>query len=352
VTLPIDLDIVIYLWSTLRIVFGSKTRLRKNTRPIPLRYEFQLVAEEQLTLAQKAYLRPIDEQLAAIGYQPTCTYRVRNHGTNLVRRYDDPADPATCTLTIVEVKVNVEGVQGVKNSCSATFTTRLSDGRRFITRNMSLKSLFDRPGYLLEQRLPNVTNLVLLKKKHDQQAPELGAAVPPARDVEGILQEAQAEHERYSKFQLEKGVYQLSADGNTYVVTDKVFNRGIRNHFLPFGKRLSLTQILFSGLLGAVLPLFGILRLAPWLALNAGLDPIGGAALRGLAIAACYLLAGAIIGWLCDMQKFTWVMLVAYVPQHLIAGWSYGWFPYATLMFSVCYFVAQARRRKALILQT
>jgi len=349
---PFDLDIVTYAWATLRVIFGSKARLRRNTRPIPLHYEVDLVPEEQLTVAQKEYLTPIDAQLAALNYRPVCTYRVKNLGTNLARVYANPADTASCVLTIVEVKVDVDGVKGVKNSSSIRFTTRLSSGKRFMTTNMALKSLFDRPDYLLEQRLPNVTDLGQLKRKHDERASTLGVAYSPPRDVQGILADANSEHERYSKFQLERGVYQLAPDGNSYLLTDKVFERGIRNHFLPFGRRISLAQVFFSGLLGAVLPLLGILRLAPWVKQStypAGLET---QLASSFAIAMCYSLAGVIIGWLCDAQKFTWIILVAYLPQHLVAGWNYGWFPYATLLYTVCYFVAQAKRRRALILQT
>jgi len=350
--LPIDLDIVFYAWSALKVLFGAKGRLRATTRPIPLHYQFQLLEEQELSAQQRAYLAPIDKQLASIHFRPTCTYRVTNYGSNLIRRYDNPADEATCAVTIIEVNVNVQGVKRARTSSSVTFTTRLADGKRFITRNMPVKSLFDRPDYILEQRLPNITDLVELKKKHDAMARTAGASVAPTRDVPGILREADAEHARYTQHQLEKGVYQLAADGENYIVTDKVFNRGIRNHFLPFGKRFSLGKILFSGLLGAVLPLVGILRIAPWLEQSPSLDWVSARALAGVAILACYLLAGAIIGWLCDAQKFTWVMLVAYLPQHLLAGWSYGWFPYATLLFTICHLVAQARHRKAPILET
>lgn len=349
---PIDADMFCYAWSTLKVMFGSKTRLRQNTRPIPLHYDYEVLADEQLTPGQQSYLAPTDAQLAALQFRPVCTYRVKNYGQNLIRIYHNPADPTTCSLTIVEVKVDVNGTKGVRNSSSAAFTTRLANGKRFITKNMALKSLFDKPDYIEEQRLPNVTNLTQLKKMHEEQAAKFGPAQAPPRDVENILKETEAEHQRYSQFQLSKGVYQLSADRNFYLVTDKVFDRGIRNHFLPFGQRWSLAQVLFSGLLGAVLPLIGILKIAPWLTRNSGVDPTGNAALSGIAIAACYVLAGSIIGWLCDTQKFTWVMLTAYLPAHLLAGWSYGWFPYATLLFTTSYVVAQAKRRKALILQT
>ncbi len=350
--IPFDVDIIAYAASTLKVLFGSKARLRQNTRPIPIHYEFDLLSEEQLTPAQREYLKPIDAQLASLNYFPACTYRVKNLGMNLLRRYVNPADPASCSLTIVEVKVDVNGVKGVKNSSSVEFTTRLPGGKRFTTGNRAIPSLFDQPPYLIAQKLPNVTNLAELKRKHDAQAQSLGVPIPPPQDVQAILDEVNIEHERYSQFQLQRGIYRLAPEGGAYRVTDKVFDRGIRNHFLPFGKRISLTQALFSGLLGAVLPLFGILKLAPWAAQNAHGDERGNFLLAGAAIALCYLVAGMIIGWVCDVQKFTWIMLVAYLPAHLIAGWSYGWFPYATLMFNACYVVAQAKRRRALILQT
>jgi hypothetical protein len=293
----------------------------------------------------------MDTQLKTLGYVPVCTYRVRKLGTNMVRNYLNPADSASCALTIVEVKVNVDGMKGSKHSSSVLFVTRLANGKRLITRNTALKSLFDRPDHVLEQRLPNTTDVRDLKKKHDLLARSLGATIAPPHDTEGILRDADAEHERYSQFQLKNGIYQLSSDGSTYTVTDKVFNRGIWNHFVPLGKRISVPQVLFSGLLGAFLPLVGILKLAPWLAEGTGNAAVGASALSGMAIAACYVVAGAIIGWICDVQKFTWIMLVGYLPQHLIAGWSYGWFPYATVMFLTCFLVGQAKRRRSLILQ-
>ncbi len=38
-TLPIDCDLLGFLWTTAKVVLGSKPQLRKNTRPIPLRYQ-------------------------------------------------------------------------------------------------------------------------------------------------------------------------------------------------------------------------------------------------------------------------------------------------------------------------
>lgn len=350
--IPFDLDFPIFLYTTAKVIFRSKTRLRKNLRPIPFRFDIEEIPEDQLTPAQREYLKPIDAQLAALNYLPLCTFRIRNYGTNLLRRYSNPTDTASCALTIVEVKVNVNGVQGVKNSCSAAFSTRFSEGRRLDTSNAAHKSLFSQPPYRTVQKFPNITNLADLKRKHDKRAAKLGVPSTPPQTVSSVFEEFQAEHERYAGFQLQCGNYRLSPDGTAFLLSDKVYDRGIRNHFLPFGRRILLTHVLFTALLGAFLPLFGILKIAPWIA-NAShqaLFMFFPAAF--VAIAACYGVAGALMGYLCDQQKFAWIMLVTYIPAHLAGGWTFGWFPYSTLCFVLCYRVAQAKRRSALILQS
>jgi hypothetical protein len=350
--IPFDFDMVAFAWTTLKVIFGSKARLRKNARPIPMRFEVELIAEDQLTAVQREYLKPIDAQLLALNYRPLCTFRAKNFGANLVRRYANPADPASCALTVVEVKVEVNGVKGVKNSCSAEFATRFSEGKRLSTRNMALKSLFDQPPYRTVQECPNITNLAELKRKHDALARNFGAPCPASQDAASVLEEFQVEHERYSKYQVECGNYRMAPDGNSYLLSDRVYERGIRNHFLPFGKRISLAHVLFSALIGSVLPLFGILKLAPWLARGPYQDIAGILPISCVAIAACYLLAGIIMGLVCDVQKFTWIMIITYLPAHLVAGWSFGLYPYSTIAFLGSYYAAQALRRRSLVLQT
>ena len=350
--IPLDIDMLAFSWATYRVIFGSKARLRQNPRPIPLRYDVEVIPEDRLTPAQSEYLKPIDAQLFTMNYRPLCTFRVKNLGMNLLRRYSNPADSASCSLTIVEVKVNVDGVKGFKNSCSAEFTTRFPDGKRLATRNMALKSLFDQPPYRVVQECPNVTDLAALKRKHDAQAQKMGPPYPPPAEVSSVLDEFQAEHDRFSKYQLDRGNYRLAPDANSYVVSDKIYERGIRNHFLPFGRRISLVNVLFTALIGAVLPLYGILKVAPWIAGSPYQNMIGFLPASYIAIAMCYALAGIIMGAACDTQKFTWMMLITYLPAHLIGGWSFGWFPYTTLAFNAAYFTAQALRKRALVLQT
>ncbi len=349
--IPFDLDLPIFLWTTLKVVFGSKSRLRQNTKPIPLRFEFEELSPSQLTPAQLEYLKPIDAQLARLNYRPLCTFRAKNYGTNLLRRYVHPSDTASCALTVVEVKVNVEGVSNVRNSSHLEFATRTADGKLLITRNMSLKSLFDQPPYRVVQECPNATDAADLKKRHDARAHSLGTPLPPPQEPAAVFEELNSEHERYSKSQVESGVYQLAPGGGAYIVTDKVFDRGIRNHFLPFGRKVSPTYALLSALVGAVLPLFGILKLAPWLAAHAA-DANGSSQVGFFGILVCYCLAGLIIGYICEFQKLTWLMLVTYVPAHLVAGWSFGWFPYTTAAFLCAYMASQARQRAKLVLQT
>ena len=71
-----------------------------------------------------------------------------------------------------------------------------------------------------------------------------------------------------------------------------------------------------------------------------------------LAIAVCYAIAGVILGLVADTHHYVWVMLITYIPAHLVAGTSLGWFPYSTLAFTVSYFVCQAKRKRQLVLQS
>lgn len=347
-----DGDLFAFFWTTIVVVFGSKAQIQNNTRRIPIKYDLQEVPESQLTQAQKDYLKPLDNQLAAMNYCPDCTFRATNYGQNLMRRYSNPADPVSCELMIVEVKSKVGSVETARNVNVVNFTSRLSDGRRLITRNMPLKSVMDRLPEQIMQECPHTTDLVALKSKHDAKAAQLGPAVPGPLGTQEIFKEVQNEHERFSQYQLEKGVYKHSDDGNSYQITNKVANRGIVNFFNPFGSRISIPQVLFTGLIGAVLPLFGILHLAPAVAANYQGISLGFFSASTLAIAACYALAGAIIGLSGGPANYAWIMLVTYAPAHFIAGWSFGWLPYSTVATLISHYVKQARQRRALVLQT
>jgi hypothetical protein len=350
--IPIDCDVIGFLWTTGVVLFGSKPQLRKNSRPIPVRYQRQFLDDSQLTEQQRQYIAPLDANLAALGFRPFYTFRVTNFGSNLIRGYQNPADPASCTVTIVEVQTKVGSVVGVKNSQVVNFTTRFAGDRELITRNMELKSLMDQPEYKIMQECPHVTNLVELKKAHDAKAVSLGTPLSPPRDAQSVIADFDKDHDRYSNYQAQRGIYRLSPQGDTYLLTDKAFNRGIRNFFNPFAKRISISTVLFSVLVGAVLPLYGILKLAPSIAERFGSAAPSLFQPGTLAILACYLLAGALLGFIAESQSYIWVILITYVPAHLVAGWTFGALPYSSFAFLVSYFVCQAKRKRHLVLQS
>lgn len=350
--LTVDYDLFGLFWTTLIVLFASKPQLRKNSRPIPARFDRQVVDESSLSEQQKKYFAPFDAQLAALNYRPMCTFRVANYGTNLLREYSNPGDPAHCTLTVVEVQTNVRGLQSVKNSSMVSFTTRFSDGKELATRNMELKSLMDSPEYRVVQDCPSVTNLAELKKRHDARSAGFGTPVSPPLDIKSLFAAYEEENRRQFAHQVERGLLRLSPQGDSYLLTDKAFNRGIRNFFNPFARRLTLKNAFLSVLVGAAIPLYGILKLAPAVTEQFGGDPAVGMGPEGLTIAACYAVTGVILGLFSEVQSFVWVVLITYIPAHLAAGSSLGRFPYSTLAFFISYFVYRAKQGRQLILQS
>jgi len=354
-SIPWDADMLIFALTTAKIVLGGKKRLRESKRAIAVHDEMQAIREDVLTKTQKEYIRPFDEQLAKLNYFPVFTYCVTNHrnyGQNLMRRYSNPTDPASCTLMIVELKVKVGDVESTTTSSNAGFRTRFASGKQLTTRNMSRKSLMDSPPDSIVQECRHTTNLGELKHRHDARAAELGQALPPPSGPEAILEEHQGEHKRFCEYQRERGILRLLPDGEAYEVTDKTRARGIWNHYNPFAKRLSLKELLLAALVGSFLPLLGILKLAPLVnerLQGTGLSPLP---IPWLTIGVCYALAGFIIGIISDRASFQWIMLTCYVPAHLVAGWSFGAAPYSTMAFLISVYVIRMKRRHALIFQS
>jgi hypothetical protein len=350
--IPFDCDAFSFVLSTGMVLFASKPQLRKNLKSLPAQYEREFLADNSMTGAQKTYIAPIDAELRDLGYLPFYTLRVTNYGSNLLRGYLNPTDCASCTLTIVEVRVKVGTTETLRTIHSVNFTTRLMDGKELVTRNMASRSLMDAPEYKIVQECRNVTNLAVLKKRHDAKAASLGAATPPPRDIESVVTEFNKEHERFCAHQVSNGILQPSSDGTAYVMTEKVFNRGIQNFFNPFAKRLSPTKMLFSALAGAVLPLYGIMKLAPAAAERFPSSATAGLSPGHAAILSCYVLTGTILGLITESQSYIWVTMITYIPAHLIAGWSFGWLPYSGMAFLVSSYVCRAKWKHLAILQT
>lgn len=350
---PLDLDWPLFLWINLKTFLNTKRRASENTRRIPMKFAFEQVPDEKLTQAQKDYMKPTDDQMAALNYFPFGTLRITNFnfGKTLYRRYSNPADPASGSLNIVEVRTKVGEVEGVRTSWSVEFITRFPDGRRLITQSKPLKSLFDQPPWRLTRNYPNIRSLAELKREHDTRTRGLGAPLPALQSTTKVFEEIQTEHERNSNFQLERGTYRIAPEGGAYTTSEKVHLRALRNHYLPFGRRLSLSKLVFSALVGALFPLIGILKLGPMLETAHTSFPMVELGLAQFAVATCYLAAGAVIGYFCEDQKLPWIYLITYAPAHLVAGWTFGIYPYSLLAFLMNYYVGQARRRQKLILQ-
>lgn len=348
----LDADLLGLFWTTASVLFASKPQLRKNSRPIPAHYDRQVVEESSLSEPQKKYFAPFDAQLAALNYRPMCTFRVANYGTNLLREYSNPADPAHCTLTVVEVQTDVKGLRSAKNTSLVSFTTRFSTGKELATRNMELKSVMDSPEYRVIQDCPNITNLAELKKRHDARAASFGTPVSPPQDTASLFAAYEIENQRHFAHQVERGLLRHNLQTDAYELTDKAFNRGIRNFFNPFARRLTLSNALFSLLVAAVIPLYGIVKLGPAVSAQVASEAGAGIGPSALAIAACYAITGVILGLFSEVQAFVWVVLMTYVPAHLVGGSSLGIFPYSTLAFFVSYFVRRAKEKRRLVLQS
>jgi hypothetical protein len=170
--------------------------------------------------------------------------------------------------------------------------------------------------------------------------------------MSNVFEEIQTEHERNSNFQLVRGSYKIAPEGGAYAVSEKIHLRALRKHYLPFGRRFSFSKLLFSALVGALFPLFGILKLRPLLEAARTSLPIAEVGMAQFAVAACYVGAGTVIGYVCEGQNLPWIYLITYAPAHLVAGWTFGIYPYSLLAFIMNYYAGQARRRKKLILQS
>src|SRR2546421_4720620 len=97
-SLVLDYDLIGFLWTTAVVLFGSKSQLRKNTLPIPARYQKEVIEESALTEQQKNYFASLDAQLAALNYRPFCTFCVANYGSHPLPGDSKPCDPPHCTL--------------------------------------------------------------------------------------------------------------------------------------------------------------------------------------------------------------------------------------------------------------
>ncbi len=349
---PIDADLCVFVYTVAKVLVTAIPRLRRSVlgSRIPVDYDVREVNPSLLTGAQARFFAPYDEKLAAMNYRPVCTYKIVNYGHNLLRNYVSPMETSRCVVLIHEMPRRISGKLSPTNSCTLSFHTRFSDATILTTRNMGLKTLMDRPPYQLVQERPGITDPSEMKCIHDRKAVTMGCPLPPPSDAASTFKDIRSEHIRFSDYQVSRGIYKLNADGKSYSMTDKPHWRGIRNQLNPFAHRFSVRRFLPAALVAMALPLFGVMKLAPAAAdaaRNIGFPP---AAAETAVILACYLCAGAIIGYVLERQTFVWVFLLTYLSVRIFSGTALGPIPYSAFAGSVAYSVAHAKQRRCAVL--
>jgi hypothetical protein len=347
---PVDLDLLAFLATAARILFGSMPNLQKNAVPIPANYEYKEVSSESMSKEQKEFFAPYDKQLSELQYSPMCTYRVKNYGANLMRRYINPTDRAACTVMAVEVRTTVDGIENRKLASNVSFFTLFTDGKQLTTRNMKVRTVLDHPPEYVVQECPFEEDLRTMKKKHDARAAKLGVPVGAEMSVPRVFEFYQKQHRQFSEFQVQRGTYQRTASG--YAVGKKAFWRGIRNFLVPFAERFSATRLVLAGILAVGMPAYAHLRVLPILMRHTGQVGFNWPLVAVLVLSAGYVLAGTAVGLLLEKGQFVWGFLFCFVGVHLLTGWWTSPAPFGLIAAVVGHAVAQMRKRRELILGT
>ncbi len=347
---PVDADLAVFLYTVGKIIFGGLPQLRQSVPGIPIHYQIEEVSSAALSPQQAAFYEPFDQKLAALSYWPLCTYRISNYGHNLMRVYLNPAETSRCVVMIVEQKLKVGSMRPVGSSSLMSFHTWFTDNTLLTTRNMQLKSVLDCPPYQTVQECPYIKEPAEMKRKHDARAALLGCPVAPPSSAQAVFEQVHSEHDRFCDYQLAQGVFKPGPDGKTYVMTDKPYWRGIRNHLNPFVHRFYALRFLPAALLAMMLPVLGALSWAPTMASAArgiGFPPDLAAETVMLAT---YMVAGAVIGYALEHATFVWVFLLTYIPVRIFAEMGLGPLPYSAFAGLVAYSVEQAKKRRRSVL--
>ena len=351
-----DTDLLVFLYTLGRILLVSPFHLALNrgNRSVPKTLQFEEVGSGALTAEQEKYLQGYDRKFAELNYQPVTTFRATNFGKNLIRTYVNPLEPVRALVMIVEVTVKVSGVTSSAHSCTMEFITRFSDDTVLLTRNMQKKSVFEDPAFRITQECPQVTNPAELRRRHLAKMEKLSRTpMSPSSDFAGNAKDAQKAHERFAAFQLERGAYRVNPVTDRYETTSKVHWRGIRNHFNPFLhlQRFPRWQFATAAILGVALPVLAQLQVAPVATRHAQDLGLPGSLASSLVMLSAYALAGTVIGYFVRTNNFLWSFLFTYLAVGCIAGFHINPVPYSTLAGAIAHVVAEAAKRRRLILE-
>lgn len=344
-----DNDLIAFLVAAVTVLIRGPKILQQRA-PIPAEYNIEEVPPQTLTEKQRQFFETYDQKLSAMNYFPVCTYCVTNVERTLIRRYGSPVDPASCTVTAMEIRYRYKNEFRWAPARVVTFRTDFTDGTSLITRNMKRKSLLDTlPGFTI-QECPNVDDPAALKKQHDAKVPSLGCPQPASTDVKTMFEQVRAEHQRFSEYQVERGTYARHPQG--YVLTSKVHWRGIRNHFNPFVQRVAPVRMAFSALAAVGLPSLTYAYFSSAFAAAGPSDAMNVAMTSMVSLLLSYVIAGACIGLLIERNSFLWAFLLTYLGVHACTGWWISPMPYSTIAGITAFWVTRLQQRRKLMLGT
>jgi hypothetical protein len=69
-----------------------------------------------------------------------------------------------------------------------------------------------------------------------------------------------------------------------------------------------------------------------------------------LTVAACYLIAGAAVGYLLERHTFVWAFLITYIGVHIVVGWNPQPLPYSLIAGLIAHAVARAKSNSRVVL--
>lgn len=289
---------------------------------VPARFEFEPIADRDLSAAQSSYFARLDAELRELDYLPGGNWKpVNMQGQALLRLFFSPIDPAVVIMNLLTSDPSLGNEQSVN---FLEIVTRYRDGTILSTRNADVSDVLDQlPDHILIERR-GIRDPARLKKVHDAKSAELLQCDPihgRPEDFERVFNE---HHERWCAHQLERGLLRPSPrDPEVLKPTVKTGLRGIFNFLNPLADNFTPLRFLLVALLGMVIPGAAIFWLGgpdgeqvARMAAAIGLEP-------GLVFSLCltvvFAVSGAIVGLVFVGKSFVWSFLFTYVLLRLIA---------------------------------
>jgi len=351
-SLPPDLWVLVVVLG-LSLLVGVP--LIRATVHLPARLETELVPEEALDPRQRGHFQALDAALAGAQYRPLLTCRAPNlQGANLMRIYGSDVEPAVIGAAVLRSK---ETAAGHLAQSYLEIITELEDGQRVYTRNPQTADLFDVPPGRQIEDLPGVSDPLKLLARHRLRVTQVKRSSARYHHGRDLLAEWREDHERFCRFQVERGLLRPDPSGERYRATTRLALRGVFSFFNPLADNFTLPRFAAGLLLGMALPALTIVATAgPAEALPHGLQwlqPLAGRIAlsepaRLAAVGGAFALAGAAVGFVFTSKALVWGLLLGYLPLRLLdtglGAWSWG---FVLLMGWAADSVARWRHRRA-----